>query len=517
MTKMVIDLLESLKREERENQKSLGEKLKQYLYENQEEIESVIKYIEEQEMYLSIPLFFDGMLLRVLPNERIKTICILSELVFLSEKLEMEKQTTFKDHYLPELIIFYTKQLARSKEGIITLLKEKNSFVEKQIIKYFNDIFYKSLYEHNSLFLEELIELGFSKNIMEHIQDLEEFTLKNFLKKNNIQKEYLLPGALQKWNTRIDFFLDLPENKKSFVCYYKRDYYHKIRKNHSEPRIEYQKELEDIFHNNFDSLLSEELQRKILYFYGKVKDHTLMFLIKESLKEKELFLEKIEILSEKYFNKEQEKALELVEKHPFICNWNIEQKEFQKRIKYVIDHPEFTYRDSQITFLTKGIDGLIPKFVSPTCFEVLEEPILTYNREVAIINEYGHLEEYNAFSHEESLKVRYPNDRGDVISSLYYGNNLGDIIFMIENKSLIIWMPAKITKTRDETLKRTLDNIERKNNHNKINVSCAYAIPNRWKEYKYLNQGMAMDLEEFKRNLKYFEVGKEEKRVLKKD
>jgi len=508
--------LEELKESSLEKQKLLGKKLKLYLYEKKEEIKEVIDYIDEEGLYDLLPFFVDGMLLRVIENEKQKTICILEMLVYLEEKMEIEKQTTYKEQFIPYLIEFYLKELARCKKGIVTLLKEKHSFTLKNLEKFLNNSFYNSLHEQNSFFLEELITYGYQKNVMEHMGDLDEFTLNNFLKNNELQKEYLLKSAFQKWNKNRTFFLDLPENKKHFISLYRVEYYQNIFHKNLTSRLEYEKELQKIYKSNFDGIWSEELQNKIIAFYGKMKDHTLEFIIRETIKDKERFWKKVENLSTKYFENDSLKTIEFLEKHPFLRNPNKKEEEIVERIEYLKENKTVTYSDSSLTFLTEGIDGVTPKFVSPTCFEKLEEPIFSYEREVAILNEYGVLEEEEAFSHEECIRNRYPGFLDDVVAASYYGNSLGDVIFVIENKAMIIWFPWVLSKLRKTKILSLIENLEQKSISNKINIACAYAIPDRWKEYISLNNGMYMDLKKLKKTIDYFQVI-EEKRVLKKD
>ena len=118
--------------------------------------------------------------------------------------------------------------------------------------------------------------------------------------------------------------------------------------------------------------------------------------------------------------------------------------------------------------------------------------LFMYNNEIIRIDNRGFLSQYYVDeTHERSLRKIYGGYDKQIMEVVYEANMDGDILFVIENAGMIMWMPLFLMKKQKNKILERLESLKDKDN---INIYMAIANSDSICNYKYVNDGMSVSL-----------------------
>ena len=397
--------------------------------------------------------------------------------------------------------------LASLEDGIKELFDNNNDYFKKNIEKIVDVDFLKSC-TSNSIFY--LYQNGFSDLIINNVLNYKIngiYLIENLLSISEfrdkvLNKEFLLHG----FNSRYkNFFYNLPDDRKELIgCY---GAYVFGNDNYSDETCDrFKNDLRDIFKNNFP-FMDNNLLNKIISLYGSVSYDVICFVIDNVNRAKE-YLDGIQEIANRFFNKRIEIVLSFCYKYPNLSSkiFKLSKIDSNGIIKInklaVIDVLEDIDNLSVEEFFISDIDNYSYSFdvddelnqynnISPISLKS-EVFLYEYYREIARINKNGKWEEYLVKRlHDETLMEIY-NTEEKGMDLLYKANINGDILFVTENASLIVWLPPVLTDIQKYIVVDKLNVLKEKKG---IEIYLSIANPNKTGSYIYLNNGMPVNLE----------------------
>jgi formylmethanofuran dehydrogenase subunit B len=137
-----------------------------------------------------------------------------------------------------------------------------------------------------------------------------------------------------------------------------------------------------------------------------------------------------------------------------------------------------------------------------------------YSKAIIKIDNRGFLSEYMVIdSHEGMLRYIYGGRDKNITQVLYDANMMGDILFVIENTALIIWLPSSmILKQRDKVLEK----LEEIKNRDDVSVYVGIANPNHNCNYVMINDGMDISLDKAIDSVKRIKIRNDKNKTLVK-
>ena len=245
----------------------------------------------------------------------------------------------------------------------------------------------------------------------------------------------------------------------------------------------------------------------MINLYGVVSYDTICFVIYNTILNKN-YLDEMQFVADKYFNKRIGVVLSFNCKYQNlsskifkldVIDVNVIRKIYELSIGDVLDEVdllsveeflECDIKDFSYSFKEKDYVNDIVS-ISPISFKT-ENSLYKYYRELAKIDSNGNWEEYLASNtHDDTLKEMYDINK-EGMELLYEVNILGDIVFVIENAGLIIWLPPIMTKVQRDKL---LEKLEILKNRGGVDIFLGVANPNVKGNYIYLNNGMSVNVE----------------------
>ncbi|MBR3161442.1 MAG: hypothetical protein IKF19_01770 [Bacilli bacterium] len=470
-----------------------------------------IKELYNNGNYKEIALFVE-------PNFRIGNI--VSEYNELTEAEKIITAISYniyrKDNPLVEKIWNYQQvvnldaemfHLAKLDKGLKELFDSGNDYFRKNINEFIdinflggcNEVSIILLYNRGyKSFITDNV-LNYNINSFCLIESL--LSIKEFRDKI-ITKKFLLHG----FNSRHDnYFLMLPDDRKYLLGLYGSDIfgndnygletYHRFKKN-----------LEELYRKifpNFDKSLIEEL----INLYGNVSYDTVCFVINNTISN-DKYLDEMHIIADKYFNGRMGVVLSFCNKYPDIStkifkldmvDRRIIEKIYELSVGDVLagvnllsvedflkcDIREFSYSFEENNYVNDCFS------VSPVNFKT-QFSLYSYYREIAKIDNKGNWEEYLVKStHDDTLKEIYLSDK-EGIDLLYEVNLNGDIVFVMENAGLIVWLPPVLTSLQ---INKLLEQFNSLKNKGAVDIFLGIANPNVNSNYIYLNNGIPVNVE----------------------
>ena len=398
--------------------------------------------------------------------------------------------------------------LAELEDGIKELFDSNNVFFKKNIEKIVDVDFLKSC-TSNSIFY--LYQNGFSDLIINNVLNYKVsgfYLIENLLSISEfrdkvLNKRFLLHG----FNSRYKkFFYNLPDDRKELVgCYgayvFGNDNYG------IETCERFKNDLRDIFKNNFP-FMEDDLLNRIINLYGNVSYDVICFII-GNINKDEKYLEGVQEIANRFFNRRIEIVLSFCYKYPNLSSkiFKLNKIDSNNIIKInklaVIDIlegidslsvDEFFDNDIDYYSYSFDVDDELNQYNNISPISLKSEVFLyEYYREIARIDKNGIWEEFLVKRlHDETLMEIYNNTEEKGIDILYKANINGDILFVTENASLIVWLPPVLTNSQKYILVDKLNILKEKKG---IEIYLAIANPNKTNSYIYLNNGMPVNLE----------------------
>lgn len=119
--------------------------------------------------------------------------------------------------------------------------------------------------------------------------------------------------------------------------------------------------------------------------------------------------------------------------------------------------------------------------------------LFLYDREIIRIDNKGFLSQYYVNdSHERTLRKIYGGYDRDIIELLYMANMKGDILFVIENSGLIIWLPPYIIERQKEKALSKLDSLK---DIDDVDIYMGIANVDSFCDYKMINNGKTVSID----------------------
>ncbi len=397
-------------------------------------------------------------------------------------------------------------RLAELEDGINYLYNEHNSYFINNIKEIINVDFLKNCTKrsiiclYNNGYKDFIIQnvLNYkisSKDIIKGLLSISEFRDKV------ITKEFLMYGFNSRYH---EYFFDLPDDRKELLgCYgafvftsdnYSVDTKERLKNN-----------LRDLFKNNFLEF-SDDLSNRLVELYGNVSYYIICFTISKVIIDNN-YLDKMQDIADKFFEGRIEVVLNFCYKYPnlsinlfklkfldrdnilkinTLANIDILDKVDKLTVEEFLnsDINDFSYSFSTNDYLNK-YDNISPLNLKS------EVVLYNYYREIDVIDNKGNWMEFLVRGiHDDTLREIYNSDKGG-IGLLYDANINGDILFVIENAGLIIWLPPIMTKIQKNTL---LDKLEVLRGRKGIDIYIGVANPNINSSYVYLNDGMSVNI-----------------------
>ena len=395
--------------------------------------------------------------------------------------------------------------LAELDEGIKELIDSNNTFFKENIdsfidYKFLNNCTNKSILALYDMGYRDLIIKGVLKYKINSIYLIEELLSIEEFKNKIITKEFLLHG----FNSRYEkYFLNLPKDRRNLLSYYGVHVFGND--NYSgETCMLLKDNLFYLYKNNFPEL-SEDLIKIIIDLYGKVSFGCICYVINNIIVNNN-YLNEMQIIANRFFKGQLEVVLSFSYKYPNLSSIlfeldkidiNTVKKIYELSASDVLDGinelsiDEFIKSDIKDFSYSFDIEDNINNYNNISPVNIKKNIFLfNYYREIARIDTKGNWEEYLVRGlHYEALKEIYDSDK-DNKDLLYEANIIGDVLFVIENAGMIMWLPFVMTEIQKKVLLEKLNNLKDKQC---VDIYIGIANPNK-NNYIFLNNGMPVNV-----------------------
>lgn len=391
---------------------------------------------------------------------------------------------------------FFMYRLATNEKGLLQLLQTDNRFVLENIGTVLNQDYFYYTNGHQQLLLT-LYEKGFKENIKNNILWLNEEILA-FLFQDLERKQFLIyANFLYTKCDHFEYFLDLKDDLKFAVGYYMRHY----------SQFFEDDKLKIIFANNFQDILDIKTQEFLMSLYSKVKRETIIFAINLALKYPNSLLEKINYLAQEYFSDEI-KTLLFWERYPHLMEQLLQEKKDKLKIwqvySYLIKNPailNIKNWDDDLATLTVDVEGqTCQKYIMSLSPQGEKKTVLFNNeREIIIIKENGEpifLEVLDAHYKTLCEYYGYGNKERNYKPILYQANKAGDIVLVIENEAIMLWLPKFLTSLQQEMLLQ-LDMLSVRKRFTEKSAFYPNIVSDTEEQYYYFNGEEALKWDEY--------------------
>ncbi len=375
----------------------------------------------------------------------------LIKLLSLLEKKEKETDLSIKWE-LDQEYRFFMYRFATNEKGLLKLLNENNSLVIENLKKVLNQDYFYYLNNQDNLLLT-LYQRGFKENIKRNILCLNDEMLA-ILFQDIKRKEFLINAKfLYIKCDHFEYFLDLKMDLKYAIAYYMR---HRLKV------LDFDK-LEIIINNNFKGILDEQTKKFLINLFGKVSPDIIAFSINLALKYPNDFLKKFNYLVNEYFY-DSIKTLLFWERYPYLINELLKEKKDKSKVLEVYNYLSQNPAILNIKNWEEDLENLTidtkshthQKYITSLSIQSSKQTVLFNNdREIIVIKENGEPVFLKVLeAHYKTLfeYYGYNSKERNYKPVLYHANKNGDLILVIENEAIMVWLPNLLTAQQKELL-----------------------------------------------------------------
>lgn len=490
------------------------------------DLRRLIKFLSINQHYDDISLFMDNIGDNIGAN--LDFLVGMLDFMFYGENEFVLSDMDLILMYL-SIIIYYKEidcktddKIKDTIEGILTWIAELDTLMQKlfdtkneYFLSHFDKIvdinFLKKCTKDSILVL---YYNGYHKFIEDNVSQLETEQLFGLFRIKSIRDRIISKKLLLKRlyvSDKMDFFLDLPVDKRELLAYYNFYLFSSGKKIPTGSLARARDELKILLKNNFPEF-DDVFSKKIVNLYGNVSAD----IISRVLLDKE-YLDKMEKIAFQYLDGDLASVLTLSDKYP-----NLAKKIFSSHVK--IDQELKLLIDKLVTDFTldevdsleinelervdlnnysylfereKNVSLVDVYYPSDSSFHYF---LFYFPREVIRIDLNGEAICVPSFSYDDSIKAIYGRHDIEAIELIHRANIMGEILCIASRYGFRIWSSASITSCQQVKMLELLECIK---NEKFVNISIGIAVPDTYSNFVMLHDGMRMEvpqaIEEIKR------------------